>query len=175
MNAYANDPSSYRPVETVLTDTIRFLKLAHFRRTDLKLEMSTSKSKVEMDERDSLSGRWSKTPELRKYDRLKYIDDQIEYLSNKLALDVLDTVADSISTSPNKDPICAYRFEHSCRLKNRMGALVLNTYTIQTNPSGDILAISDGTDDLLLYPNMYGNQKPVHIPKQKSRPKSKNK
>ena len=114
--ANANDPSSYEPISTVLSDSVTYLN-------NFNDQLKVAEQSLNFDKKmNRLYGESMSTSEKA---RVK-VDQKV--------VDSLKTLKDSVLNSKNPNSIRYYYFLHDCRLKNGFGGLVKSTYKIETDP-----------------------------------------
>lgn len=153
----AHDPGSYQPIETVIVDTIYFRE-----NMAAAMEDANKAAKTYEDMINEIGDKVKESKAGGYYESMR--DSYDQYLQNdkdrlmdeQKRIERLVAISDSVSKSPNNNPICAYFIHHTCRLNNKMGALNLSKYYIQTNASGGIISFSDDEKEMLLYPNLDG-------------------
>jgi hypothetical protein len=143
-----NDPKSYEFVELVLVDSVLYSENVEYRLSGFKKYLDDSRRGVEDLKR-------YKESESILYDSLKLVNREKDILENEEIIQGIDSIRMSLGDKLND--VASYTYSFSFRGNNKMGALVLNTYLVQTDPVAPfgVINLAKNEDELFLNPNQF--------------------
>lgn len=136
LNERSHDPASYQPISTQLADSVTY--------------QTNIKKKVEDDERN-LNHAKEFVKLLNNAESRRDLKESEEEMKEALF------IMDSISKSPEPNKIAAYIYYHKFRMKNKVGAMNLYEYYIETDNKHKLINAfpSDDFGKRLAYPGGY--------------------
>jgi len=89
------------------------------------------------------------------FDSLSLKSQENNVLEYKEILKGIDSI--KVSLNDRLNDVASYTYSYTFRGNNKMGALVLNTYLIQTDPLApfEVINIAENEDELFLIPNQF--------------------
>jgi len=143
-----NDPKSYEFVELVLVDSVLIKDNVEYRLNYFSHNLEFAESRVEVY-------KGYKSSESFLFDSLSLKSQENNVLEYKEILKGIDSI--KVSLNDRLNDVASYTYSYTFRGNNKMGALVLNTYLIQTDPLApfEVINIAENEDELFLIPNQF--------------------
>jgi hypothetical protein len=143
-----NDPKSYEFVELVLVDSVLYSENVEYRVNYFMSSLEWAKGRV-----DDMS-RYKESESIL-YDSLELRRQSADIVKYDAILNGIDSIKTQMGERLND--VASYTYSFSFRGNNKMGALVLNTYLIQTDPSSPfgVVNIAKNDDELYFNPNEF--------------------
>ncbi len=143
-----NDPKSYEFVELVLIDSVLYSENVEYRLESFKKYLEDAKRGLEE------LNRYKESNSIL-YDSLRLVNKENDILKNEEIIHGIDSIKMQMREALND--VASYTYSYSFRGNNKMGALVLNTYLIQTDPSSPfgVVNIAKNDDELYFNPNEF--------------------